>query len=399
MKLSEVEHVKVGGGKHLVCHWPRQGGIWRWGDEILVAYIESLCDYRDPGEVGHGQQGIWTRGYVRLRRSLDGGATWADAGKVFDNSLPVEEQRRVLRLEEYRVDEQGRYMGPAREEIDMNAPDAVLIMGRAWCGPESQAGNGTPVHDNVVYCFRSQNRGKNWEEVPSIVWPHSTRTVVELANNYLKTATGRMFCWVVGCGGIEGIATPDNRTYGPQLYASDDQGQTWEFFSDIYYDADGRTAASYPHIVVLPSGRWLCFLGCWDQKAGARIRWVSVCASDDQGLNWSAPHRIQAWAVSPFPLLLRDGRLVVVYMRRSPDPTGLYAMISEDQGENWSEPVCLRDDTVCAGPRGFVDGGYPVAVQMDDGRIFAVYYWQGDDSEVPWYGGYKFIGGTYFRLE
>jgi len=148
----------------------------------------------------------------------------------------------------------------------------------------------------------------------------------------------------------------------------------------------------------LPSGRWLCFVGAWYIAGGARTRWTSVCHSDDAGLNWSNPRRIHAWSVSPFPLQLKDGRIVVVYMRRNPDPTGLYAIVSENDGLTWSEPVCLRDDTVAAGPRGVVDGGYPLALELDDGRIFTAYYWQHDDPDVPWHGGRKFIAGTYFRL-
>jgi hypothetical protein len=104
------------------------------------------------------------------------------------------------------------------------------------------------------------------------------------------------------------------------------------------------------------------------------------------------------WSVSPFPLLLRDGRIVLIYMRRNPDPTGLYEIVSEDLGVTWSKPVCLRDDTLSAGPTGLIDGGYPVAVQMVDNRIFTAYYWQHDDRDVPWYGGRKYIAGTFFRV-
>jgi sialidase-1 len=127
------------------------------------------------------------------------------------------------------------------------------------------------------------------------------------------------------------------------------------------------------------------------------VRWTCLCHSEDGGLNWSAPLRIHAWSVSPFPLLLADGRIVVVYMRRF-GPTGLYAIVSEDAGESWSEPLCLRDDTIAAPPRGVVDGGYPLALEMDDGRIFVAYYWQQDDADVPWHGGRLFIGGTYFKV-
>jgi len=128
-----------------------------------------------------------------------------------------------------------------------------------------------------------------------------------------------------------------------------------------------------------------------------------VCFSDDQGLNWTEPERVQSWSVSPFPLLLGDGRLVIIYMRRNPDPTGLYCIISEDEGVSWSPPQVLRDDTLAAGPRGIVDGGYPVAVPLSDvgipdARILTAYYWQHDDLNVPWYGGRKYIAGTVFRI-
>lgn len=92
--VRNIEHIIVGGGKGLLCHWPRQGGLWAWGRELLVAYIESPCSYSDIKETGHDQNGIWKRGYMRLRRSTDGGVTWENAGKVFDNSLPLNDQRK-----------------------------------------------------------------------------------------------------------------------------------------------------------------------------------------------------------------------------------------------------------------------------------------------------------------
>ncbi len=388
---KDVEHVVVGGGRDLVCHWPRQGGLWSWDQEVLCAYIESPCDYGDPQGVGHGQAGIWRHGYVRLRRSTDGGANWADAGIVFDNSQPVDAQRRALCL-----DDRDGPVGPDRESIDLASPDTVALMGRAWCGEEHALPDGGEAWENVTYCFRSPDRGRRWESMPSILWPNHTSTVVELANNVMSLGGARAVCWLVGCEGIEGVSP--TRLYAPQLYASENHGATWDFYSEIARDPTGRIASSYPQVIVLPSGRWLCTLGCWYVAGGARIRWTSICHSDDEGLNWSQPRRIHVWSVSPYPVLLDDGRIVLSYMRRAPDPTGLYAIVSEDDGVSWSPPVCLRDDTIAAGPRGNVDGGYPVAVQMADGRVFVAYYWQHDDPDVPWYGGRKYIAGTFFRM-
>ena len=70
----------------------------------------------------------------------------------------------------------------------------------------------------------------------------------------------------------------------------------------------------------------------------------------------------------------------------------------EDQGATWSTPVCLRDDTLRAGPTGVIDGDYTVAVQMADNRISTSYYWRHDDLDMPWDGGRKYIAGTFFRV-
>lgn len=57
--IEAVEHVRVGDRRDLVCHWPRQRGPGQWGEEMLLACIESPCTYTDPLEVSHGRPGIW----------------------------------------------------------------------------------------------------------------------------------------------------------------------------------------------------------------------------------------------------------------------------------------------------------------------------------------------------
>jgi len=91
-----------------------------------------------------------------------------------------------------------------------------------------------------------------------------------------------------------------------------------------------------------------------------------------------------------------DAGHLYVPLSRSDRP--LCPPLSEDQGATWSTPVCLRDDTLRAGPTGVIDGDYPVAVQMADNRISTSYYWQHDDLDMPWDGGRKYIAGTFFRV-
>jgi hypothetical protein len=128
----------------------------------------------------------------------------------------------------------------------------------------------------------------------------------------------------------------------------------------------------------------------------AAVRWTASTSSDDLGLTWAPPRRIDRWSVSPFPVLLADGRIVIVYIVRCQPPMRICCIVSEDEGKTWSEEILLRDDSP---PVSDQDGGYPVAAELRDGRIFTAYYWQVEERDLPWPGGRKHIAGTFFELK
>jgi hypothetical protein len=100
----------------------------------------------------------------------------------------------------------------------------------------------------------------------------------------------------------------------------------------------------------------------------------SLCASEsDNCFSWSEPRMIASNVHEPWPLRLRDGRIVVVFARRQ-QPAGLGVIVSGDDGRSWSEPTMIAGDV-----------GGPVATELDDGRIFAAY-------------GTRFIAGSFFDL-
>ena len=76
---------------------------------------------------------------------------------------------------------------------------------------------------------------------------------------------------------------------------------------------------------------------------------------------------------APWPMRLRDGRIVVIFGRRKP-PFGIGLIYSEDDGATWSAEAVIRDDGSGA------DLSYPVATELDDGRIFTAYYFMQDDG-------------------
>ena len=391
--IRNVEHIRICGGKNIVCHWPRQGGLWYWGDdEILLAHIHAPCQYEDYGEVAHGQHGMFSRAVVRLQRSRDLGQTWPEeeSQAVYDYTLPSEEQRSLLHLDEYTRDS-----SPERETIDMSQSDAIIVFGRAFVDKERTDPSGRAYNDVVVWGYRSPDRGQTWERTPTIVWPNHTEVVIELGHCYLKQADGSLLGWFVGAGPSEGRYGEGDICH-PQVFMSINDGIDWHYVSDIWCDPFRKVACSYPHILQLPSGQLLATLGMWMcQNAGTR--WTSVCHSDDGGLTWSEPRRINRWSISPFPVLLDDGRIVLIYARRYTNVYGMACQVSEDGGQTWSDEVILRDDA--GHTRTGADIGYPMATQFKNGTIFTAYYYQLEEEDVPWAGGRKFIAGTFFDIK
>ena len=388
--LKNLEHIRICYAKDTVCHWPRFGGIWYWpeDDEILLGHIHSHSEYKDPQDKAHGEHGIWRNATNRFQRSLDGGATWGEEFDLYDNRRHLRDQWEWLGLDRFTRKPIRRNNEVERPDIDMSHPDSVLYTSGAWVGLPSVRG-GKVYHERVVWGLRSADRGRTWEDHPVIFRPQMGDNVAVFNNFYLVLPDGRL----LGCLGpiLRGNL---GMKRAPQLYMSTDQGVTWHYVSTIHFDPNTLETFSYPKVLLLPSGRLFCSLGMW--AGSAAVRYTAVTHSDDLGNTWAPPRRIDRWSVSPYSILLRDGRIVIVYIVRCQPPMRMCCIVSEDEGKTWSEEIVLRDDSP---PVSDQDGGYPVAVELKDGRIFTAYYWQVEENDLPWPGGRKHIAGTFFELK
>jgi hypothetical protein len=124
------------------------------------------------------------------------------------------------------------------------------------------------------------------------------------------------------------------------------------------------------------------------RTTGQRELWTAV--STDAGEIWSRPVNSGLLGSTPFLVTTKDGLIVAVYMRRATHPggggfaqTGVFACVSRDNGRTWDTEyqVCLVD----AGTE--VVDGYPSAVALPDGSVYAVYGFHGARA----------IGGTRFH--
>ncbi len=110
--------------------------------------------------------------------------------------------------------------------------------------------------------------------------------------------------------------------------------------------------------------------------------------SDDDGKTW-APIRETAMHGHPVDLIqLSDGRVMATYGIRPPihsKPGGIRACFSLDNGQTWDvrTEVQLRKDFLSW------DIGYPESLEMPDGRVLTVYYYN-------MFGKY-YIGSTFWK--
>ena len=260
---------------------------------MLHSHAPSRYQVRD--DVDHSfTTGYASRAKILLQRSLDGGETWPREHDVvvWDESRPLEEKRAIL----YRADEPG----VAREQIDLTSPDAAVYFTYAATGPPRPAwraeehGESQPTLE--CFAFRSGDRGRTWEEVPTRVthpfWGNVDKNgypPVQFPDGTLMAAMAYAdptFNEVerVGPGGIA-------------VFGSDDNGLTWEYLAEVASDPTGLGRPVYQSLILLPSGRLQCYM----LNVGAlRYNAIQMSYSDDGGYSWSEPKPIVAWGQSPW---------------------------------------------------------------------------------------------------
>lgn len=383
-EVREIEHFKICYNNKAYCGHPRQGVFKCLGNgEVIIAHNHSPCEYKEPSDVAHDLGGYHSRTVVLLQRSFDGGRTWLNEENVviYHETLSTEEKRRFLYQRDF-----------PRQNYDMFRPESVFYFGRTWLAED---------RGRVIVCFvlRSKDKGRTWEKTPTIVthpegeklWVHKD------CHPVLRMPEGRRLLAGMSVG----------MPCVPGIYYSEDNGLSWNFLSYACVNRSGIGRFSYVGLLLLPTGELQCYflhIHEGDERVNGIQNAICMTVSEDGGQLWSEPEPIvgkgqACWKNprgtgmmyrSPWPLLLQDGRILVLFARRRL-PMGIGGVLSSDGGRTWSEEFVIRDDAICR------DLGYPVACQLEDGNIFTAYYYTLPDGNN--FGGTRHIAGSIFKLK
>jgi len=416
-ELSDVRHITVAYSKDTYRGHPRHCGMFNFGNgELAVTYNRAPCAYQSPRDTRHDFH-YMERSEQVLARSLDNGETWPESQEsiVWKRGGPIDEQRALL----WPAD-------TTRQELDMSQPGACFFFGRSWVGKTVNDPNrGGSVPQFVTFSLRSVDKGRTWDRAPTLIAPPGhAQSLLLNAHPPVRMPDGSFLVVVTAGAGADPSSMKE-----AALYMSDDNGLSWDYITSIARDPTGVWGYTYNALVMVSGGRLQCY-SMRQNINSAGGNWACMSYSDDGGLTWSdmkpigqlgyspwverrrpgqygrpgvrkdpAGRPVQTYEPmpngnqlmrAPYPLVLRDGRIVVLYDRRKP-PYGMGGLVSEDLGKTWSREFVLRDDANCG------DLGYPVATELADGRIFTAYYYNLDDGNG--FGGTRFIAGSTFAVK
>jgi hypothetical protein len=396
-QIVDVEHGILHYDKKTYCGHPRETVFGYFGNgEIVVGHHHAPCDYRVASDVEHGPKGYHGRAIVLLQRSTDYGKTWPKENDVvvYDETMPPDRKRALI----FQPQAQ-------REAMDMFSKDATFFFAKTYL-PERRG-------RELCFGLRSADRGRTWESSGTIVWNPFDKSwgVLKSCLPVLRMPDGKTLLAAME------INMPDAPKYGgPWLYRSTDHGLNWEPVGLTRGKPRGKTEGrfTYAGLLRMPDGDLQCYylhIGTGYVVDGVQNA-ICLSISKDDGRTWSDPVPIvgkgqECWKSkkpelpdkkghyaspcyrAPWPMILRDGRILVLFNRRR-SLMGIGGIVSADRGKTWSREFALRDDGVGG------DLGYPVACQFEDGRIFVAYYYTMADGNG--FGGTRYLAGSVFRI-
>ncbi|MBS1751411.1 MAG: exo-alpha-sialidase [Bacteroidetes bacterium] len=308
-------------------------------------------------------------GDIVMLRSKDNGKTWVDR-KVVSAIKDLDEREGC-----------GIQLKDGTIIVGIFYNDLYLPDGAYNWGKEQQQ---KPLNRARLgaHFITSKDNGQTWQQGNFIDMKNMPFTGVEGPTDApIEMPDGSIVMGVIGYG-IDG----DPKNNGAVLLRSTDQAKTWKYVSTIAGDPGGKQKGFLePGLVRTKTGRLITGL-----RNHADENAIYISYSDDDGKTWVPPFKTKMIGHPVDLIQLKDGRIMATYGIRvglHAEPGGIRACFSNDNGATWDikDEVVLRNDFINW------DIGYPESLEIEDGRIMTVYYYN-------LFGKY-FLGSTIWNLK
>ncbi len=354
---KQIEHGVVFSEDGKYGGWPANHGIWSWGNEILVGFVEAPYNETAPGMHTYDIKSSGNK----YARSLDGGVTWTitDAFEIgqkawgHDNNISPEKAVKPIPL--------------TAPIADFTDPEFILTFLRH------------NNHYGPSHFYYSNNKGKSWEG--AFIFPDMGTPGIANRTDYIVDGKQSLSVIITA-------AKSNKREGRVALARTEDGGLNWNLISWVTPEHGGFDIM--PSSLRLSESELLTTIRTRTENGTS---FISSYKSTDNGKTWKrlknpAPDT-GAGGSPPALTQLKDGRLALGYINRSNYGSRVHVRFSDDNGETWGNEITLR-----SGDGANRDAGYPRLTQNADGKLVMVYYWNNVllEGSKP----YRYIASTIF---
>lgn len=356
-KDKSIDHTVVFQQDGKYAGWPANHGIWSWGDEILVGFVEASFKQTQPGLHTYDPKTAENR----YARSMDGGETWTIKDAYAQGQTAWGHDNNI-------TPDRSKVPEVLKEPMpDFTSEDFLLTFLRH------------NNHDGPSHFYYSKDKGAYWEG--PYVFPNMGTAGLANRTDYHVEGKQTLSALVT-------TAKSNSKEGRVGFVRTTDGGLTWNFISWVTAEHGGFDIM--PSSVKLDENTWLTTIRTRLEN-GQNL--ISSYLSKDNGNTWNRlidPAPDTGRGGSPPALVkLKDGRLALGYIHRSEFGSRVHVRFSADNGKSWSDEITLR-----SGDGANRDVGYPRMIQREDGKLVMIYYWNhvNDRNAKP----YRYIAATTF---
>ena len=353
---ADIKHGIVFSENDRFAGWPANNGIWVWGNEVYVGFVEA--DYKESKGLHTYDPATAKNKYAR---SLDGGENWLIEDAYEHGQTAWAHDNNVS-------DDKAELPRSLTEEIEnFKNPNFAITFQRH------------NNHNGPTHFYYSNNKGVNWKG--PFEFPNLGTDGIAARTDYIVDGEKEMSVFLT-------VAKSDKEEGRVALSRTTDGGLNWELVSWIGPEPEGFDIM--PSSLRLSTSKLLTVIR---SRTTSGLDLLTSYISNDNGETWyklKDPVADTGKGGSPAALLqLKDGRLALAYIYRSNYGSRVNIRFSSDEGLSWSDEIVLR-----YGDGTNRDCGYPRMIEREDGKLVLIYYWNNVNKKES--EPYRYIASTIF---